>query len=324
MMLQAQWTNEEGRLLAGGLTHWLGGQPRATPQQQGLIQSVARRIGISAEEIPKVDNVSFEQLSDASQTEAMRLLLVLSCLGESLSKDQVGELNRLNVRLHRPTPWPKILAAAQAGHGRWATLLLAQHVPDARALMRKVWKDEGAVGLIRAFRSAQGKGPTNPLLAARYGALGELPEGTLGHAFFNHLRSRNLSLPGEQGGLPEPALHHDLMHVVCGCDTDARGEGRLAAIYAGMTTRHAVAGADPFTFIMVALMTFQLGYKIGPSFVVPEKGVIDPAEMMALIQVGLSIPFCAMTEWGFQQDFAKPLAEVRARFGFGVSGALAA
>jgi hypothetical protein len=137
------------------------------------------------------------------------------------------------------------------------------------------------------------------------------------------MTSRALAMPGQQNGMPERAMHHDLMHVITGFDTDARGEGRLSAFYAGATDKHRVEGADPFTFVVVGLMTFHLGYKVGPTFVGAEVGVSDPLELMALLDVGSAVPLAFMTEWKFADDFATPLTEVRRRFGLSPSGALA-
>jgi hypothetical protein len=215
------------------------------------------------------------------------------------------------------------LKHARAGRGTRATLAMANLAPDGKALLRIVWKEKGLLGVLRAMRSANGKSPPISEVSARYAALGQLPQDTLGFAFHAHMRTRTLPMPGEAGGLIEQAMHHDLMHVVTGCDTDARGEGRLAGFYAGATTRHPVKGADPFTFVMVALMTFQLGYKVGPSFVGTELGVVDPVELFSGIEVGVRVPHSPITDWRFQDDFATPLVEVRRRFGLHPEGMLA-
>jgi hypothetical protein len=72
---------------------------------------------------------------------------------------------------------------------------------------------------------------------------------------------------------------------------------------------------------MVGLLTFHLGYSVGPTFVGAERGVIDPAELLAFIELGSRVPFDVIQAWRFEEDLDKPLAEVRARFGLSPAGA---
>lgn len=311
MMLTTQWTAEDAARLMGWLDRW----PSRTPKQRALIDLVRAKTGAGqGRDAP---------LAEPLQREAFRLLLVLACLGGELTTDEVARLHALNQQLAKPTPWPRILALARAGHGTRATMAMAGLAPDGKALLRAVWKHEGPFGVVRALLSSVGRGPANAARAARYRALQDLPPDTLGHAFFRHMTHRGLPLPGEAKSLPERAMHHDLMHVITGFDTDARGEGRLAPVYAGMTHRHPVAGADPFTMVMVGLMTFELGYRVGPTFVGAERGVVDPAELFTLIDVGAAVEVDVLTDWNFEAALNQPLVEVRAQFGLPPEGALA-
>ena len=70
---------------------------------------------------------------------------------------------------------------------------------------------------------------SDPALAARYRALGDLPEGPLGHAYIQFIESNGFSVPGEPGGPPPPIARHDCMHVLGGYGTSSAEEGvRLA------------------------------------------------------------------------------------------------
>lgn len=320
-MLRRTWKSEEAMLLLGAAHGFLASAP-ATPKQRALLEVVARRVGLDAVP-PPVPPAGLTSLGLSERTEAIRLLLMLTCLGEEVRASHLDELAKLNRALKQKPSWPQTLRLGQRGQTTRATLALGRWAPDARALLRLVWRDEGLFGVLRAMRSAQGKGPPNPAVAARYAKLEKLPADTLGAAFWNHMRTRKLPMPGEAGGLPERGLHHDLMHVVTGLDTDARGEGRLAGVYTGATSRHPIAGADPFTFVMVALMTFELGFKVGPSFVGAERGVIEPAELFALIDVGGGVAINVISDWRFQDDFERPLGEVRRDLGLHPDGAMA-
>ncbi len=45
-----------------------------------------------------------------------------------------------------------------------------------------------------------------PAVAERYRALGSLPRGSFGRAYYEHCRSRNFPFPGEASGIPIPPL----------------------------------------------------------------------------------------------------------------------
>lgn len=314
MLLNTKWESGQAEYLLALLERW-GGD---APAQRSFLELVRARCGVR----PAAD-VSIDSLGPARRREAMEFLLVMTCLGMEVTDAQLNALEVLNRELTPRSPWPGILRHAKSGRGKRATMAMARLSPDGKALLRVVWKQEGVFGVVRALLSSLGRGPQNPTLAARYERLGALPPDTLGHAFFTHMRSRKLPMPGEKGSLPEVAMHHDLMHVLTGFDTDARGEGRLAGFYAGAASRHPIAGADAFTFVMVGLMTFHLGYDVGPTFVGAEHGVVDPHELIRFIELGDGVPFNVLTDWSFAADLLRPLREVRARFGIHPDGALA-
>ena len=70
-------------------------------------------------------------------------------------------------------------------------------------------------------------------------------------------------------------------------------------------------------------MTFQLGYDVGPTFVGARRGVVDPRELLRFIELGGRVPFDLLRDWRFEDDFSRPLREVRQRFGFHADGAMA-
>lgn len=314
MLLNTSWEPGEASYVLGLLERW-GGQ---APAQRAFLELARSRLAVQ----PSAE-ATVTSLGPARRREVIELLMVLTCLGTEVTEAQLAALEKLNGQLRKPTVWPRIVRHASSGQGKRATMALAGLSPDGKALLRAVWKQGGVLGVVRALLSSVGRGPTNAALAARYEQLGALPPATLGHAFFTHMRSRKLPMPGEKGSLPEVAMHHDLMHVLTGFDTDARGEGRLAGFYAGATSRHPVEGGDAFAFVMVGLMTFHLGYDIGPTFVGAEHGVVDPRELLRFIELGHSVPFNVLTEWSFADDLSRPLREVRARFGLHPEGALA-
>ncbi len=314
MLLNTKWESGQAEYLLALLERW-GGD---APAQRAFLELVRARLGVQP-----AAGATIDSLGPARRREVMEFLLVMTCLGAEVTDVQLFALDALNRQLTPRLPWPGILRHATSGRGKRATMAMAGLSPDGKALLRVVWKTEGVLGVVRALLSSLGRGPPNPALAARYEHLGTLPAETLGHAFFTHMRTRKLPMPGEKGSLPEVAMHHDLMHVLTGFETDARGEGRLAAFYAGAASRHPIDGADEFTFVMVGLMTFHLGYDIGPTFVGAKRGAVDPHELVRFIELGNGVPFNLLTDWSFAEDLPRPLREVRARFGIHPEGALA-
>ena len=317
MLMNAEWNEAEAKIALGLLQQAAGATP--TTEQQQLLQLVSTKL----RQVEPAEGQLADIAGPARQS-TFELLLLMFCLSGELTVAALATLDALDRQLLRKTGWPAILRHGQKGRGKLATLALGRRAPDGKALMRAVWRRSGVVGLVGALLSSVGRGPADPALAQRYQNLQSSRPDSLGAAFHRHMRSRKLPLPGEKGSLPELAMHHDLMHVLTGFDTDARGEARLAGVYAGMADRHRVDGGDAFTFVVVGLMTFHLGYDVGPSFVGPRRGAVDPAELLSLVELGSRVPFSVFTQWAFEDDLERPLAEVRARFGFSPDGALAA
>ena len=109
--------------------------------------------------------------------------------------------------------------------------------------------------------------------------------------------------------MPERMLHHDLLHVLNGYDTDAAGECELAAFYA------AFAEGDAFTFFVIALATFHLGLTVSPSVVVPATGAFDPERALAAFVRGRGMRVDVMGAWNYWELMPLPIPEVRTLLG---------
>ena len=151
---------------------------------------------------------------------------------------------------------------------------------------------------------------SDPALAARYRALGHLPEGTLGHAYMQFITSNGFSVPGEPGGPPPPIARHDCMHVLGGYGTTPAEEGGVAGFQAGMSRE-----SDPFFSILLVLAEFQLGRSV----VLVETGdhhqELDPAVMFQGVERGLQVNRNLIGDWDLFADAAVPVDELRHRYG---------
>jgi hypothetical protein len=72
----------------------------------------------------------------------------------------------------------------------------------------------------------------NPAITARWQALANCPEGSLGQALHRFYRDRGFSLPGVVGAGNEALAHHDWIHVITGYDTTPLGEMQVTGFMA--------------------------------------------------------------------------------------------
>jgi hypothetical protein len=210
----------------------------------------------------------------------------------------------LGVRSH----WAELLPALRKRHVLTVKRALASRSPDARRLSRRIWEEEGALGVARAVVFILGL-HRDPPLAARFHALAACPEGSFGRAVADHFRSRGITFPGEKNGAPERMVHHDLMHVLGGYDTDPAGECELAGFYAGF------ADGDAFTFFVIVLATFHLGLRVSPSIVKPARLAFDPEPVVRAFVRGRALRVDVMGAWNYWELMPLPISEVQARLG---------
>ena len=235
-------------------------------------------------------------------------LVVAACIEGDVTRARQTAVERaardLGVRSH----WVDLLEALRRRRIFAVKRALMARSPDARRLFARLWEEDGALGLLRALLFVLGLHRDAPL-AARYRALADQPPGSLGRAFSEHFVSRKLAFPGERGGMPEGMIHHDLMHVMNGFDTDPAGECELAGFYAGF------AHGDAFTFIVIALATFHLGLQVSPSVVQSSRGAFDPARVLAAFRRGRRIRVDVMGRWDYWALMALPIERARATLG---------
>jgi ubiquinone biosynthesis protein COQ4 len=148
-------------------------------------------------------------------------------------------------------------------------------------------------------------------------ALAALPEGTLGHAYANFLRSRGLTpevfdAPPEE--IRDPRTQyivqrmrqtHDLWHVVTGCNTDPAGEIALQA----------------FTFAQVRAPSTAILALVGTMRGLRGKRAL-PRDVLAAYRAGLRAEKLAVFPW--EDHWATPLAEVRELLGLPAAARAAA
>jgi tellurite resistance protein len=148
----------------------------------------------------------------------------------------------------------------------------------------------------------------NPAMAARYRALENSPEGTLGRRYWEFTTKNKFSLPGEKGAGPEPIVFHDCLHVLAEYDTTSIEETQIAAFQAGTLKKDAVYG------MLFPLAQFHLGVSVTP-VAKGEKGVIDPDLWIKAFVRGTKTNVDLARSWQPWDDFQRPVTELRQAYG---------
>jgi len=176
------------------------------------------------------------QIDDPAHARQLIRFMVVTCLADGRpSPAQLSLLRAFAAALDVDEP-----AVAVIGHLANGSLLRFRLAflrrSHVRHYLRNTYRMSGGVRpVLRALLRFRGIIEDDFETAARFRALEQLPDDTLGHQFFRHCSDADLPFPGEKGGFPEGAIYHDVTHVLSGYDTSPEGELMNAAFQAGYT-----------------------------------------------------------------------------------------
>jgi hypothetical protein len=197
-------------------------------------------------------------------------------------------------------------------HGQMLLGTLDYHRRSNLRTMLESEMERGLYAGVKAFLGVRGLSE-DPLVAAPFLALGDLPEGTLGRALFEHYRSNGFAFPGEKGGFPESAVYHDLTHVLAGYGTDPFGELQVGAFTSGFRKR------EPFFVALLPLLVFVAEINVTPiphghiDAMFERPGVAE--DYIAAIERGSRVKIDLSDHWDFWPMMSLPLDVARARLG---------
>jgi ubiquinone biosynthesis protein Coq4 len=155
--------------------------------------------------------------------------------------------------------------------------------------------------------------PLDEHLAARLRALGDLPDGTLGRAYFDFYDRAGLSFPGEPGGGALSLVSHDFSHVLAGYGPNPVDEVALQAMLTSATD-----GEHHFSGFVASLGLFEAGMLDFPDIVPKTEVLARPGaadEIAAAIRRGAE---CEAGDFQAVDHLARaeqPLEAVRAELG---------
>jgi hypothetical protein len=144
-------------------------------------------------------------------------------------------------------------------------------------------------------------------LAAKFGAMRSLPEGTLGREYVRFLDERGWPLPGERGAVSDIIAYHDMTHVLSGYGTDPEGEVQVACFSAGYRKK------DGFAFIIFVLLQFHAGIRMTP-VAKAERGLFDVERALRAFQRGAAMNVDLTESWDYWAVAEVPIDELRRRY----------
>jgi len=301
-----RWTEGQRRVVMGAVEDLLEGDE--SPRARELVALAQGTLGVTAARGEPADFAVLR--GDPLAEVALVAVMVAACLrSEGLTLASVARVRAYADVLGEGHGWVRVLRHAARGRHHRVTLALARHAPDGRRVLREAWQRRGLLVIVEIVRTMMGATRAEPERGWWFKRLGLLPEGTVGRAFWSDMTRRGIALPGEAGGLPEAAVHHDLLHTLADYGTDPAGECEIGGFYAGF-----LYPGWP-SWILAGLCTFELGLRVGPSFTVPTRGAFDARRVLAAALRGHAARFDPLGDWDYATLMPMRLGEARARLG---------
>jgi hypothetical protein len=165
---------------------------------------------------------------------------------------------------------------------------------------------EGVGAIWRLLRGLAGK-HEDPMTAASFQAMRDLPDGTLGREYLRYLDERGWPLPGERGAQNDIIVYHDMAHVLGGYGTDPGGEIEIACFTAGFRRQ------DPFNMVLFVLLQFHAGVRMTPG-APAERGFFRIEKALAAIERGAAMNVDLSSGWEYRDVIGVPVEELRRRY----------
>lgn len=279
-----------------------------TPEERALLEVARDTLGLPAglDDLPplSVDAAELDDLDPVEREHVLQSMILMAVMDGRGAPEEAALVARFAARL--AVDEPRVRNLEQLARGRVERMKLdLTRKGYARSELLATAREEGLVGLYRTFGPLIGLGKS-PEIAQRYIALGHLPEGTLGRAYWRFIYDNGLDFPGE-GAIGERGVWHDMIHVVGGYPVDPIGEAEVVAFMAGFRRE------DPFFWVFTSVLQFQVGLRISPFAPgVPDR--IEPRRYLLHHKRGSLVNCDLSCDWDFRADWATDLDVLRRRF----------
>lgn len=251
--------------------------------------------------------VAAEAITDALHRERLvQAMLICALIDGEASDAEAALIERFAEALEVEEPRVRDFEHLARGHLRYVQFDLMRHSTMVSDVVREAFRKQGVSGAYKTLAPFAHDGlAKDDALAGRYEALGELDEGTFGRAYFEHMKERGFSFPGQRRGFPEGFIKHDLCHVLGDYDTDPAGECEVIAFIAGFMKR------DPFAYLFMIVLHMHLGIEIFRGDATGELA-FDPQRALAALRRGSKVnQDLYATDFDWWEHLPRPLADVR-------------
>ncbi len=296
------------RLALGAMRTVAGADGAIDREETSLIAAAAQLLGVSDEAAP----IGAEELRDAGlgARDAERVVqaaILMALMDGRVDPSEARAVRELAGAAGVDEPRVRSLELLARGHTRLAWLDLARR-SFAREVFVKALSREGPRGVWKIVGPMLGRARDYELVQ-RYTALGELPEHTLGYAYFRFIVEHELGFPGEPYAVPESGTWHDIAHVLGGYGTTPEEEVQVVAFIAGFSRQ------DPFFWLFTIALQFHLGVRMSP-YSAPERGLFDPPRVLHALSRGAAMKAdLSVDGWDPWPLFPRSLEEVRRELG---------
>lgn len=280
------------------------------PSEADLAATAAAMFGLPATvpaELPSVgpDEIRAAFPSAKGRERVLQTMILMALMDGDVTGAEVELVAEYARALEVPEPRVENLRQISEGRLRTLWLDLARR-SFARPIFEQTLKDKGLRGVWKIVGPMLGLAK-DPDLAGRYIALGHLPDGTFGKAYFRFIVDNDLGFPGE-GVVAEEGMWHDLTHVLAGYDTSPSGEVSVVSFIAGY------AQEDPFFWLFTIALQFHLKIRVSP-YSTGERGYFDPAIVLPALKRGMAVRRDISRAWDPWPELGRPLEDVRRELG---------
>jgi tellurite resistance protein len=280
-------------------------------EERALLEAVAETLGVQGS-ADSLEAVSPEAVAEAipdpdARGHVAQMLVFTAQIDGAVTSDELRVIDAFAGALGVESAWLDEVRDAARRHLDTLRLDMVRRVPFPKGTLNDTWDDSGWKGLWGLFRTAS-QSIEDADLAWRHKALGMLPEGTLGRAYWAYMTSRRFLFPGERGAVAPEGGRHDFLHVVSGYDTDAVGETEVTAFDAGMAKLE-----DPFGLLFGTLCMFHLGQKLRGAQAI-EKPRFDAERVGRAYRRGLLAEVDLGAGWDIWANIEKPLEDLRKQY----------
>jgi hypothetical protein len=261
--------------------------------------------------------VAAAMLGPEDAAQAVRLLAVMSLVDGSVDAAKTAHVAAYAAELGVEEDYLTILAEVARDEVASAAACIMRKNVDSFPRLDHTKVDAGAVAAFFPYRD----GHEDPELAAGYEALGALPEGTFGRAFFEHFKRNGFAFPGHADALAEGfTTPHDTSHVLSGYSTSQAGEICVSTFIAAMHPDPPMSAE-----VLPVLYSWHVGVQITP-VAGRFEGAFEPRRFWTAWDRGSATTVDVVDEaWDFWAVTGAGLDELRAEYGVpGIDPALLA